>query len=206
MLIGYKTALSSTIDDAVLISDRLLYDDMFTSIQIFKYEYTLKHGESIYPTNGIARLHSWVSSGEAVITVVKENSKLKKIKAKISGEITYVSHYKNNITVYVTAYHRAAEGDKVAGRYGNKSVIARILPHEMMPYDPQTGEILDICLNPLGLPSRMNFGQVLEVALGAVMKKTGRIAVVSPFYPDIKQDVIEEIGRASWRERVLRLV
>lgn len=203
LLIGYKTALSSTIDDAVLISDRLLYDDVFTSIQIFKYEYTLKHGEAIYPTNGIARLHSWVSSGEAVITIVKENSKLKKIKAKISGEITYVSHYKNNITVYVTAYHRAAEGDKVAGRYGNKSVIARILPHEMMPYDPETGEILDICLNPLGLPSRMNFGQVLEVALGAVMKKTGRIAVVSPFYPDIKQDVIEEYEAAGLKPKRL---
>jgi len=62
LLIGYKTALSSTIDDAVLISDRLLFDDVFTSLQIFKYEYTLKSGESIYPTNGIARLHTWVSS------------------------------------------------------------------------------------------------------------------------------------------------
>lgn len=203
LLIGYKTALSSTIDDAVLISDRLLYDDVFTSLQIFKYEYTLKSGESLYPTDGIARLHTWVSSGEPVITIVKENSKLKQIKARIGGEVSYVSQYKNSITVYVTAYHRAAEGDKVAGRYGNKSVIAKIMPHEMMPYDPETGEILDICLNPLGLPSRMNFGQVLEVALGAVMKKTGRIAVVSPFYPDIKQEVIEEYEAAGLKPKRL---
>lgn len=203
LFVGYKTALSSTIDDAVLISDRLLYDDVFTSLQIFKYDYTLKSGESIYPTNGIARLHTWVSSGEAVITVIKENEKLKRIKAMISGEVTYVSQYKNNITVYVTAYHRAAEGDKVAGRYGNKSVIAKIMPHEMMPYDPETGEILDICLNPLGLPSRMNFGQVLEVALGAVMKKMGKIAVVSPFYPDIKQEITEEYKAAGLKPKRL---
>ena len=203
LFIGYKTSLSSTIDDAVLISDRLVYDDVFTSLQIFKYEYTLKHNETVYPINGIAKLHSWVSSGEPVITIVKENTKLKKIKATISGEITYVSHYKNNIIVYVTAYHRAAEGDKVAGRYGNKSVIAKIMPHELMPYDPETGETLDICLNPLGLPSRMNFGQILEVALGAVMKKTGKIAVVSPFYPNIKQDIMEEYDKAGLRPKHL---
>ncbi len=69
------------------------------------------------------------------------------------------------VKVYVAVKRRIQPGDKMAGRHGNKGVISRICPVEDMPYD-ETGRPVDICLNPLGVPSRMNVGQILETHLG----------------------------------------
>lgn len=190
--IGYKTSGSSTIDDAVLISRRLVTDETLTSIQIFKYKYKLKANESFAQYNAIASLHSWVSSGEPVITVTKANNNIKEINAFITGEVIFVERTDDSALVYIATYHRADIGDKIAGRYGNKSVIAKIVDEEMMPYDPETGETLDMCLSPLGLPSRMNYGQLLEVAIGAVMSKEKKIAVITPYYPNSKEKIIDK--------------
>ena len=75
-------------------------------------------------------------------------------------------------------------GDKMAGRHGNKGVIARILPKEQMPYDPETGRTLDILLNPLGVPSRQNISQLLEAAIAMCRYVDGKSTNISPYHPD----------------------
>lgn len=195
--VGFKTAQSSTIEDGIVISDRLVSDNVFTSLQIFKYDYELKNGEKFANFDSAQKIHSWVYSGQPIITIVKPNGKYKSVNAFITGEITFKKVDEYRTVVYVVSYHTACLGDKIAGRFGNKSVITKIIPEYMMPYDPITGETLDICLNPLGIPSRMNFGQILEVALGAVMNKQNKIAVITPFYPNIKELIIEEYNKAG---------
>ena len=206
--VGYKTFGSSTVDDAVVISSRLVEDMTLSSIQIVKYRYDLKPNEDIIQGGACAPLHSFVHTAEPIIKIARTGAKGKKIrtiKAEQAGEVVYIDSYSPKegerkagyVEVWVSTYHHAAVGDKVAGRYGNKSVIARIVPEEFMPYDPETGETLDICFNPLGLPSRMNLGQVLEVALGAKMAKEGKIAVITPFYPNTKEEVVNAYNEAG---------
>ena len=100
------------------------------------------------------------------------------------------------IRVYVAQKRKISQGDKMSGRHGNKGVIARILPIEDMPYLPD-GTPVDIVLNPLGVPSRMNLGQVLETHLGWAAQALG-IKVASPVFDGASEAVIEEeLGRAG---------
>lgn len=199
--VGYKTYGTSTIDDAVLISDRLIADLTLSSIQIIRYDIQLKSGESFSAT-GNAKLHSHVYAGQPLLTVSRPKSvhvAERSVVATQPGEVVYfnIDNSAGSGEVWVATVHNADIGDKVAGRYGNKSVIARIVPEWMMPYDPADGRALDIICSPLGLPSRMNFGQVLEVALGAAMDKQNKVAVVTPFYPNIKSEVSGEYENAG---------
>ena len=89
------------------------------------------------------------------------------------------------VRVYIAQKRKISEGDKMAGRHGNKGVIARILPEEDMPYLPD-GTPIDIMLNPLGVPSRMNIGQVLEVHLGMAARQLG-IKVASPVFDGARE-------------------
>lgn len=95
-----------------------------------------------------------------------------------------------NVKVYVAAKRKIQVGDKMAGRHGNKGVVARIVPVEDMPYLPD-GTSIDICLNPLGVPSRMNVGQVLETHLGWACKKLG-LKVATPIFDGIPEIKIRE--------------
>ncbi|MDR2982349.1 MAG: DNA-directed RNA polymerase subunit beta [Puniceicoccales bacterium] len=95
-----------------------------------------------------------------------------------------------NVKVYVAAKRKIQVGDKMAGRHGNKGVVARIVPVEDMPYLPD-GTSIDICLNPLGVPSRMNVGQVLETHLGWACKKLG-LKVATPIFDGIPESKIRE--------------
>ncbi len=99
------------------------------------------------------------------------------------------------VVVYVAAKHRLQEGDKLAGRHGNKGVVARILPEEDMPYLPD-GRPVEIVLNPLGVPSRMNIGQILETHLGWAAQALG-IKVGSPVFDGAKEEEIEEMLRKA---------
>lgn len=204
----YKTYGTSTIDDAVLISDRLIADKTLSSVQIIRYELKLKAGETFSPT-GNAKLHSHVHTGEPILTVNRQKSTHaaeRSLVAHQGGEVVYVdidSAGDGTAEVWVSTIHDAAIGDKVAGRYGNKSVIAKIVPAWMMPYDPADGLPMDIVCSPLGLPSRMNLGQILEVALGSTMAKQGKCAVVTPFYPGIKEDITKEYEGAGLAPRRL---
>jgi DNA-directed RNA polymerase subunit beta len=95
-----------------------------------------------------------------------------------------------NVKVYVAAKRKIQVGDKMAGRHGNKGVVARIVPVEDMPYLPD-GTSVDICLNPLGVPSRMNVGQVLETHMGWACKKLG-LKVATPIFDGIPELTIRE--------------
>ena len=120
------------------------------------------------------------------------------------------------VRCYIAQKRKLSVGDKMAGRHGNKGVVSRILPQEDMPFLPD-GTPLDIVLNPLGVPSRMNIGQVLEVHLGFAARALGYKIMTPVFDGAHEEDITEafaeanrrtmekaeqEIGRASCRERV----
>lgn len=198
----YKTYGSTTVDDALVISDRLITENVLSNIQIFKYSYKLKQGESFSETGWCVPLYDHVYAKQPIIRISRESSRHgsneKEVLCTQEGEVVYAfkDDKAREAEVWVSTIHHAEIGDKTAGRYGNKSVIAKIVPEWMMPYDPVTGRTYDIICTPLGLPSRMNLGQILEVALGAAMLKQSeqgkkRIAVCTPFYPDIKKEITD---------------
>ena len=94
------------------------------------------------------------------------------------------------VKVYIATKQKLEVGDKMAGRHGNKGVVAKIVPEEDMPFLPD-GTPVDICLNPLGVPSRMNVGQVLETHLGWACKKLG-IKVATPVFDGIPEKKVRE--------------
>ena len=100
------------------------------------------------------------------------------------------------ISVYIAQKYTVEVGDKMAGRHGNKGVISRILPIEDMPY-LEDGTPLQIILNPLGVPSRMNFGQILETHLGWAMKKLGTVARMPVFDSLTEEEIVEALGQAG---------
>ena len=109
------------------------------------------------------------------------------------------------VRVYIVQKRKISEGDKMAGRHGNKGVISRILPEEDMPFLPD-GTPVDIMLNPLGVPSRMNIGQVLELHLGMAARKLG-LHVASPVFDGAREEdvwaTLEEAGMARDAKTVL---
>ena len=103
------------------------------------------------------------------------------------------------VRVYIVQKRKISEGDKMSGRHGNKGVISRILPVEDMPYLPD-GTPVDIMLNPLGVPSRMNIGQILEIHLGMAAKKLG-VKIASPVFDGISnQEIMEMMSKAGLDE------
>ncbi|MFQ6097249.1 MAG: DNA-directed RNA polymerase subunit beta, partial [Armatimonadota bacterium] len=109
------------------------------------------------------------------------------------------------VRVYIAEKRKIMVGDKLTGRHGNKGVIARILPIEDMPHLPD-GTPVDVCLNPLTVPSRMNIGQIIETHLGLIAREMGKV-FVSPIFEGIPEqevrDGLREVA-ARWRRRVLR--
>ena len=101
--------------------------------------------------------------------------------------------------VYIAQKRKISVGDKMAGRHGNKGVVSRILPQEDMPFLPD-GTPLDIVLNPLGVPSRMNIGQVLEVHLGYAAQALGW-KVATPIFDGANEREIRELLEAGGRRR-----
>jgi DNA-directed RNA polymerase subunit beta len=112
----------------------------------------------------------------------------RRVEAVESGEDVESGTIKN-VKVYIATKRKIQVGDKMAGRHGNKGVIAKIVPIEDMPY-LEDGTSVDICLNPLGVPSRMNVGQVLECHLGFACKKLG-IKIATPVFDGIEEDKIK---------------
>lgn len=109
------------------------------------------------------------------------------------------------VRAYIVQKRKISEGDKMAGRHGNKGVISRILPEEDMPYLPD-GTPIDIMLNPLGVPSRMNIGQVLELHLGMAARYLG-IHIATPVFDGAREEdvwgTIEEAGMANDAKTIL---
>ena len=243
-LIGFMTWEGYNYEDAVLINEKMVRDDVYTSIHIEKYEIEAREtklgpeeitrdipnvGDDALKDldeNGVIRVGAEVHSGDILVGKVTpkgeteltaEERLLRAIFGEKAREVRDTSlkvpHGEYGIVVDVEVYTRAnsdelspgvnkvvrcyiaqkrkiSVGDKMAGRHGNKGVVSRILPVEDMPFLPD-GTPLDIVLNPLGVPSRMNIGQVLEVHLGYAAKALGWKIMTPVFDGAHEADIFE---------------
>lgn len=250
ILIGFMTWEGYNYEDAILISEKLVKDDVFTSIHIEEYEAesrdTKLGPEEItrdipnvseealkdLDDRGIIRIGAEVRSGDILVGKVTpkgeteltaEERLLRAIFGEKAREVRDTSlrvpHGESGIIVdvkvftrengdelppgvnqlvrvYIAQKRKISVGDKMAGRHGNKGVISRILPEEDMPFLPD-GTPLEIVLNPLGVPSRMNIGQVLEVHLGYAAKALGWKIATPVFDGATENDIIETLKKAG---------
>ena len=252
-LIGFMTWEGYNYEDAVLLNEKLVREDVYTSIHIEEYE-TEARDTKLGPEEitrdipnvgddalkdlddrGIIRIGAEVKSGDILVGKVTpkgeteltaEERLLRAIFGEKAREVRDTSlrvpHGAYGIIVdvkvftpensdelqpgvrevvrcYIAQKRKISVGDKMAGRHGNKGVVSRILPQEDMPYLPD-GTPLDIVLNPLGVPSRMNIGQVLEVNLGYAAKACG-IKVMTPVFDSARENDIGDTfdtAREMW--------
>jgi DNA-directed RNA polymerase subunit beta len=234
VLVAYMPWEGYNYEDAILISERLVYDDIYTSIHVEKYEIEARQtklgpeeitreipnvGEDALRNldeRGIIRKGAWVEAGDIIVGKVTPKGESdqppeEKLLRAIFGEkardvrdnslrvpngekgrVVDVRVFTREqgdelppganmvVRAYVAQKRKIQVGDKMAGRHGNKGIISRILPIEDMPYLPD-GRPLDIVLNPLGVPSRMNVGQVFECLLGWAGENLGYRFKVTPF-------------------------
>ena len=251
-LIGFMTWEGYNYEDAVLINEKIVRDDVYTSIHIEEYETEARDtklgpeeitreipnvGEDMIKdldSRGIIRVGAEVHSGDILVGKVSpkgeteltaEERLLRAIFGEKAREVRDTSlrvpHGESGIVVdvkvftredsrdelppgvnkvvrcYLAQKRKISVGDKMAGRHGNKGVVSRILPEEDMPFLPD-GTPLDIVLNPLGVPSRMNIGQVLEVHLGYAAKALGWHIMTPVFDGAHEQDIFELLERAGY--------
>ena len=248
-LIGFMTWEGYNYEDAVLLNERLVREDVFTSVHIEEYEIECRDtklgpeeitrdipnvGEEALANldeSGIIRIGSEVNSGDILVgkvtpkgeteltaeerllraifgekaREVRDNSL--KVPHGASGVIVDVKVFTREncdelsagvnmrVICYIAQKRKITVGDKMAGRHGNKGVVSRILPEEDMPFLPD-GTPLDIVLNPLGVPSRMNIGQVLEVHLGMACKALGW-HIMTPVFDGAHEEDIRECFREA---------
>jgi DNA-directed RNA polymerase subunit beta len=250
ILVGFMTWEGYNYEDAVLLNERLVREDLYTSIHINEYEIdsrdTKLGPEEItrdipnvgddalkdLDENGIIRIGAEVRSGDILVGKVTpkgetdltaEERLLRAIFGEKAREVRDTSlkvpHGESGIVVdakvftrengdelgpgvnqvvrvYIAQRRKIQVGDKMAGRHGNKGVVSRVLPQEDMPFLPD-GTPLDIVLNPLGVPSRMNIGQVLEVHLGYAAHALG-IKVATPIFDGANEkDIAELLAQAG---------
>lgn len=248
---GFITWEGYNYEDAMLISEELVREDVFTSIHIEEYEAEARDtklgpeeitrdipnvGEDALKDideRGIIRIGAEVRSGDILVGKVTpkgeteltaEERLLRAIFGEKAREVRDTSlrvpHGEAGIIVdvkvftrengdelspgvnklvrcYIAQKRKISVGDKMAGRHGNKGVISRVLPEEDMPFLPD-GRPLQICLNPLGVPSRMNIGQVLEVHLGLAASKLGWHVATPVFDGATEPEIVECLEKAGY--------
>ena len=250
ILVGFMTWEGYNYEDAVLLNERMVREDVYTSIHIEEYEIDSRDtklgpeeitrdipnvGEDALKDldeRGIIRIGAEVRSGDILVGKVTpkgetdltaEERLLRAICGEKAREVRDTSlkvpHGESGIVVdakvftreagdelgpgvnqvvrvYIAQKRKVSVGDKMAGRHGNKGVVSRILPQEDMPFLPD-GTPLDIVLNPLGVPSRMNIGQVLEVHLGYAAKALGWKVATPIFDGANEQDIADALQLAG---------
>ena len=243
--VAFMTWNGYNFEDAVIMSQRLVQDDTYTSIHIDTFEIecrVAKNGDEIITANipnakanakahldsrGVVIIGSQVKEGDILVGKVtpkprqdddgymklirtikgEDNDNMKDASLYVpyggAGTVVDVKYFtrengdelpanvNEKIKVYIAQKRKISEGDKMSGRHGNKGVISRILPVEDMPYLPD-GTPIDIMLNPNGVPSRMNIGQILELHLGLACKKLG-IKIATPVFDGISNDEIFDL-------------
>jgi len=254
VLIGFMTWEGYNYEDAVLINEKIVRDDVYTSIHIEEYETEARDtklgpeeitrdipniGEDMLKDldeDGIIHIGAEVQAGDILVGKVTpkgeteltaEERLLRAIFGEKAREVRDTSlrvpHGESGIVVdvkvftredsrddlqpgvnkvvrcYLAQKRKISVGDKMAGRHGNKGVVSRILPVEDMPFLPD-GTPLDIVLNPLGVPSRMNIGQVLEVHLGYAAKTLGWKIMTPVFDGANETDIFEALKMAGYSE------
>ena len=253
LLIGFMTWEGYNYEDAIILNERLIMEDVLTSIHIEKYEAEARDtklgpeeitrdipnvGEDALKDldeDGIIRKGAEVNSSDILVGKVTpkgeteltaEERLLRAIFGEKAREVRDTSlrvpHGETGIVVevkifsrengdelppgvnklvrcYIATKRKISVGDKMAGRHGNKGVISRILPEEDMPF-LENGQPLQVMLNPLGVPSRMNVGQVLEVHLGLAAKQEGWYIATPVFDGANEKDIIKLLGENNFDE------
>lgn len=245
VIVAFMPWAGYNFEDAIVISNRLVSDDVFTSVNIVDYmtevretklgpeivtrdipnvsEEALRHLDD----DGIVRIGAEVHPGDILVGKItpkgeqelsSEERLLRAIFGEKAKEVRDTSQRMSNgkhgkvvgvkvfsranghelkagvlmqVQVFVAQMRKVQVGDKLAGRHGNKGVIARVLPAEDMPF-MEDGTPVDVVLNPLGVPSRMNIGQLFEVHLGMAARALG-LKVVSPPFNGVSEDKIREL-------------
>ncbi|MHC2994267.1 MAG: DNA-directed RNA polymerase subunit beta [Candidatus Atribacteria bacterium] len=244
VLVAYMPWEGYNFEDAILISNRLVREDIFTSIHISEHDCEARDtklgpeeitcdipniGEGSLANldeRGIVRIGAEVESGDILVGKVTpkgetdlgpEERLLRAIFGEKAREVRDTSlrvphggkgkvidlkifSRENNdelppgvnqlVKIFIAQKRKISEGDKISGRHGNKGVIAKILPENDMPF-MSDGTPIDIVLNPLGVPSRMNVGQILEIHLGWVAKTLG-VRIITPIFNGAKEEEIEK--------------
>lgn len=245
ILIAFTTWEGYNFEDAMLLNEELVIDDVLTSVHIEEHECEAREtklgaeeitkdipnvGDDMkkdLDENGIIRIGAEVKSGDILVGKVSPKGETElspeerllraifgekarevrdtslKVPHGESGIVVDVKEYNKKdgdelspgvnkvIRVYVAAKRKIMVGDKMCGRHGNKGVVSRILPREDMPFLPD-GTPIQICLNPLGIPSRMNLGQVLEVHMGLAARTLGW-KIATPVFDGALDTEIEEV-------------
>ena len=254
-LIGFMTWEGYNYEDAVLLNERLVRDDVYTSIHIEEYSIEARDtklgpqeitreipnvGDDALKdldADGIVRLGTEVHAGDILVGKVSPKGETEltpeerllraifgekarevrdsslKLPHGESGIIVDVKVFDRSnsedlapgvnkvVRVYVAQKRKISVGDKMAGRHGNKGVVSRILPPEDMPFLAD-GTPLDIVLNPLGVPSRMNIGQVLEVHLGFAARQLGYKIMTPVFDGANEKDIVEWMREAGYAREI----
>ena len=249
-LIGFMTWEGYNYEDAVLLSERLVRDDVYTSVHIEEYEAEARDtklgpeeitrdvpgvGEDALKDldeRGIIRIGAEVRAGDILVGKVTpkgeteltaEERLLRAIFGEKAREVRDTSlkvphgaygiivdakvftrengdelapGVNQTVRIYIAQKRKISVGDKMAGRHGNKGVVSRVLPVEDMPYLPN-GRPLDIVLNPLGVPSRMNIGQVLEIHLSLAAKALGFNVATPVFDGANEKDIMDTLDLAN---------
>ena len=250
-LIGFMTWEGYNYEDAVLLSERLVQEDVYTSIHIEEYE-TDARDTKLGPEEitrdvpgvgddalkdlderGIIRIGAEVRAGDILVGKVTpkgeteltaeerllraifgekarevRDTSLKvphgeygvvvdaKVFSRANGDTELAPGVNQAVRIYIAQKRKISVGDKMAGRHGNKGVVSRVLPVEDMPYLPN-GRPLDIVLNPLGVPSRMNIGQVLEIHLSLAAKALGFNVATPVFEGANENDIMDTLDLAN---------
>ncbi len=250
LLVGFVPWNGYNFEDAVLISEKVVKEDYYTSIHIKEFvtevretklgpekltrdipnmaEKSLEHLDA----EGIVRIGATVKSGSILVGKVTPKSETEttpefkllnsifgekakevrdtslKLPHGVGGTVIDVQRLKRSegddlnpgvdevVKVLIATKRKLKEGDKMAGRHGNKGVVARVLPEEDMPYT-EDGQPLDVCLNPLGVPSRMNIGQIMETMLGMAGAKLGKMYETPVFQSASTDDISDELEKAG---------
>jgi len=231
VLVAYMPWQGYNFEDAILINERLVYEDIFTSIHIERYDIDIEQNDDVseqitrnipnlsfadvqnLTDEGIIEVGTFVTPGDILVgKIVAKNEAEQLPEAKLLRAIfgakakgvrdtsfrmpkgkfgrvidkvtfnrrTQLSYKFEKIQIFVAQIRKIKVGDKIAGRHGNKGIISRILPRQDMPFLPD-GTPVDIILNPLGVPSRMNVGQLYECLLGFAGHKLNRRFKILPF-------------------------
>ncbi|MCI2068822.1 MAG: DNA-directed RNA polymerase subunit beta [Bacilli bacterium] len=250
VVIAFTTWHGYNYEDAVIMSERLVKDDVYTTLHIVEYSVDrrkTKNGKEEFTADipnlstkmkahldprGVVTPGSEVKEGDILVgktspkgdtdptpelklleSIFLSKSKDRKdtsLRVPHGGggivlEVKTLSRKTGDdlppnvletIKVYVVQKRKISEGDKMSGRHGNKGVISRIVPIEDMPFLPD-GTPVDILLNPLGVPSRMNIGQILEVHLGMACAKLGGLKVATPVFDGISNEEIMKMMKAA---------
>ncbi len=250
LLVGFVPWNGYNYEDAVLISRRVVKEDMYTSIHIKEFQTEIRETKlgpekitrdvpntsekmlNNLDAEGIIRIGAKVRSGDILVGKVTPKSetettpefkllnsifgeKAKEVRDSslrvphgIEGVIIDVQRMKRTegddlnpgvdevVKVLIANKRKLREGDKMAGRHGNKGVVARILPEEDMPYLAD-GTPLDVCLNPLGVPSRMNIGQIMESELGIVGRYLNQYFESPAFQTPSQEQIAEKLQEAG---------